>query len=233
MKEHERDSIRSFSFYSHNCIDKLPHYLFNDLCIKTERKCFQSCLVCDMKNDVLLQQFLFWSFTNKFGSVKYTSFYLTHRYFVCHPENVVNLWEEKLTYFKPNPTCWSKYSIWEPVPHELTLEHQFFLLSCLPNFQNQKWDKHVNITRFCQQFPNSCRFYAGSSRNHIIQAFFFKEESESVIKLCVKIIMGENTAVSYVNRKSKNTLDQKCDISFEIIQTALLYTTEDKKEFCM
>ena len=45
--------------------------------------------------------------------------------------------------------------------------------------------------------------------------------------------MGENTAVLYANRKSKNTLDQKCDISFEIIQTALLYTTEEKKEFCM
>ena len=84
--------------------------------------------------------------------------------------------------------------------HELTLEYQFFLLSCLPNFYKWKWDKLVNITRFCQRFPNSSRFYPGSPCNKIIEAFFLREESDSVIESCVKNIRGENTTVPYVNR---------------------------------
>ena len=152
--------------------------------------------------------------------MKYTAFYLTHRYFVCHPESVAELWEENLMLFRSNPTYQSANSIWEPVPHDLTLEHQFFLLSCLPNFHKWKWAKHVDITRFCQQFPNSCRFYPGSTRNRIIQAFFFREESESVIIACVKNIRGENTIVLYVNPKSKKTLDQEidCDILSEVLK---------------
>ena len=158
--------------------------------------------------------------------MKYTAFYLTHRYFVCHPESVAELWEENLMLFRSNPTYRSANSIWEPVPHDLTLEHQFFLLSCLPNFHKWKWDKRVNITRFCQRFPNSCRFYPGSPRNRIIQAFSFREETESVIRVCVKNIRGENTIVPYVNPKSKKTLDQKidCDILSEVLKiTVSLY----------
>ena len=96
----------------------------------------------------------------------------------------------------------------------------FFLLSCLQIFHKSKWDNSVNRTRFCQRFPNSCRFYAGSPRNRITQTFFFREESRSVIKSCVKNITGENTIVPYVNRKSKKTLDQEidCDISSEVLK---------------
>ena len=123
--------------------------------------------------------------------MKYTAFYLTHRYFVCHPESVAELWEENLMLFRSNPTYQSANSIWEPVPHG-----------------------------FCQQFPYSCRFYPGSPRNRIIQAFFFREESESVIRACVKNIRGENTIVPYVNPKSKKTLDQEidCDILSEVLK---------------
>ena len=74
-----------------------------------------------------------------------------HRYFVCHPESVAELWEENLILFRSNPTYRSAKLIWEPVSHKLTLEHPFFLLSCLPNFHKWKCDKHVNITRFCQR----------------------------------------------------------------------------------
>ena len=84
--------------------------------------------------------------------MKYTAFYLTHSDFVCHPESLADLWEENLILFRSNPTYQSAKSIWKPVPHELTLEHQFFLLSCLPNFRKWKLDKHVNITRFCQNY---------------------------------------------------------------------------------
>ena len=88
------------------------------------------------------------------------------------------------------------------------------------------WDKCVNITRFCQRFTNSCRFYPGSPCNQIIQAFFLREESDSVIESCVKNIRGESTIVPYVNRKSKKTLDQEidCDISSELLKiTASLF----------
>ena len=97
---------------------------------------------------------------------------------------------------------------------QLTLERQFFLLSCLPNFRKWKWDKCVDITRFCQRFPNSCRFYAGSPSNQIIQEF------SSVIKSCMKNIRGENTIVPYVYQKSKKTLDQEidCDITSEVLK---------------
>ena len=86
--------------------------------------------------------------------MKYTAFYLTHRYFVCYPESVAGLWEVNLMLFRSNPAYQSPNSIWEPVRHDLTLERQFFLLSCLPNFHKWKCDKHVDITRFCQQFQN-------------------------------------------------------------------------------
>ena len=151
--------------------------------------------------------------------MKNTAFYLTLRYFVCHPESVAELWQENLILFRSNPTYRSANSIWKPVAHELTLEHHFFLLSCLPNFHKWKWDKRVNITRFCQRFPTSCRFYPGSPCNQIIQAFFLREEFDSVIQSCVKNIRGENTIVPYVNQKSKKTLDQEidCDISSEVL----------------
>ena len=151
--------------------------------------------------------------------MKYTAFYLIHRYFVCRPESVADVREENLILFRSNPTYRSANSIWKPVAHELTLEHHFFLLSCLPNFHKWKWDKRVNITRFCQRFPTSCRFYPGSPCNQIIQAFFLREEFDSVIQSCVKNIRGENTIVPYVNQKSKKTLDQEidCDISSEVL----------------
>ena len=139
--------------------------------------------------------------------MKYTAFYLIHRYFVCRPESVADVREENLILFRSNPTYRSANSIWEPAPHELTLEHQFFLLSCLPYFHKWKWNKRVNITRFCQRLPNSCRFYAGSRCNQIIQAFFLREESDTVIESCVKNFRNENTVVPYVNQKNKKTLD--------------------------
>ena len=155
--------------------------------------------------------------------MKYTAFYLTHRYFVCHPESVAELWKENLILFRSNPTYRSANSIWEPVPHELTLEHQFFLLPCLPNFHRWKWDKCVNITRFCQRFPTSCRFYPGPPCNQIIQTFFLREESDQVIGSCVKNFRSENTTVTYVNRKRKKTWDQEidCDISSEVLKISL------------
>ena len=64
-----------------------------------------------------------------------------HRYFVCHPESVAELWKENLILFRSNPTYQSAKS-----------ERPFFLLSRLPNFRKWKCDKHVNITRFCQIF---------------------------------------------------------------------------------
>ena len=69
------------------------------------------------------------------------------------------------------------------------------------------------------KIPNSCRFYPDSPCNQIIQTFFFREESDSVIKSCLKNIRGENTIVPYVNQKSKKTLDQEidCDISSEVL----------------
>lgn len=55
--------------------------------------------------------------------MEYTAFYLTHSYFVCHPESVAELWEENQMLFRSDPTYWSANSIWEPVSHELNLEH--------------------------------------------------------------------------------------------------------------
>ena len=36
MKEHQKDSIPVVSFYSHNCVGKLPQYLLYDFCIKMQ-----------------------------------------------------------------------------------------------------------------------------------------------------------------------------------------------------
>ena len=138
--------------------------------------------------------------------MKYKAFYLIHRYFVCHPESMADLRDENLILFRSNPTYRSANLIWEPAPYELTLEHQFFLLSFLPYFHKWKWNKRVNITRFCQRLPNSCRFFAGSPCNQIIQAFFLREESDTVIESCVKNFRSGNTVVPYVNKKKTKRL---------------------------
>ena len=41
---------------------------------------------------------------DRFGSVEYTAFYLTHKYFVYHLESVAELWEENLILFRSNRT---------------------------------------------------------------------------------------------------------------------------------
>ena len=137
-------------------------------------------------------------------------------------QKVWQSYARKTDAIRSNPTYQLAKSIWEPVPHKLSLEHQFFLLSCLSNFHKWKYDKRVNITRFCQRFPNSGRFYPGSPINQIIQLFFLQRRTW-VIRACVKNIRGENTTAPYVNPKSKKIPDSVAVIADSAAKTYLRF----------
>lgn len=105
--------------------------------------------------------------------------------------------------FRSNPINTIEYSIWNPSPASLSMENEFFLLSCLPNFHKWQWEKFVTRLKFEQKFSNSCRDYPGSPRNRIIQAFNYRNESYKVIESCLKAIRGEAFEFPYVSRKRK------------------------------
>ena len=73
---------------------------------------------------------------------------------------------------------------------QLSMEDQFSVLSLLPNHHKWQWNKFVKSLRFEQRLSSTSRYYPGSPRNRIIQAFCFRDDFREICNQCVKNILG-------------------------------------------
>ena len=73
---------------------------------------------------------------------------------------------------------------------QLSMEDQFSILSILPNHHKWPWKEVVKSLRFEQRLSSTRRYYPGSPRNRIIQAFCFRDDFREICIQCVKNILG-------------------------------------------
>lgn len=75
---------------------------------------------------------------------------------------------------------------------QLTLEEQMLALSALPNHHKWVWPgKKYNSIKFEQHFSTSIRWSPGSPRNRIIQSIFSRDDSDELVRCCLKNVLGE------------------------------------------
>ena len=110
------------------------------------------------------------------------------RYFFC-PASSRDDWRNDLNQFRSNPGT----PVQQPMLTSdllsddtvLDLKQQFSLINQLPNLHKWPWDgAKVNIYHL-QKFSIASRWYPGSPRNRIIQAFCYRDEPRNIVFDCL------------------------------------------------
>ena len=73
---------------------------------------------------------------------------------------------------------------------QLPMEYQFSVLSLLPNYQKWQWKDVVKSVKLKQQLSSTCRYFPGSPRIRIIQAFCFRDDFMEICNQGVRNILG-------------------------------------------
>ena len=73
---------------------------------------------------------------------------------------------------------------------QLSIEDQFSVLSFLPNHHKWQWKNVVKSVRLKQRLSSKRRYFPGSPRNRIIQAFSFRDDFMEICNQCVRNILG-------------------------------------------
>nr|XP_047127569.1 uncharacterized protein LOC105848429 [Hydra vulgaris] len=142
------------------------------------------------------------------------------RFFVCQPSEKAEEWENSLMFHRSNPQGNSSYGkLWTAIQENPSLENQFSLLSDLPNHHKWMWDKLVKILRYELKFSTTCRYFPGSPRNRILQAFFYRNNYVNIKRSCLKNIFNIKETFKYPS--SKGNLAFKSSVAKKIRLSSL------------
>lgn len=106
-------------------------------------------------------------------------------------------------------------------------------LSALPNHHKWVWPgKKYNSIKFEQHFSTSIRWSPGSPRNRIIQSIFSRDDSDELVRCCLKNVLGEKVCFDYGKkrtiRKSKSASSNRTNQ--HSLREALGYSEEEAQE---
>ena len=81
----------------------------------------------------------------------------------------------------------------------LSLTGQFRVISSIPNYHRWCWPNINSKSQFKyeQRFSTSCKYYPGSPRNRIVQAWCYRDDPLPIINACIRNILGVECGVPY------------------------------------
>ena len=130
---------------------------------------------------------------------------------MCSSDNNM-FWQRELLQFR---LLGSSQDVWNmntsTTSVEMNISNQFKFMSTIPNYHKWCWEGEKNLQlKNEQRFSSCCTRYPDSSRNRIIQALCFRDESHLIVFAVVKCIVGENSEIPYkiikeMKRQSKES----------------------------
>ncbi|XP_057301689.1 uncharacterized protein LOC130636098 [Hydractinia symbiolongicarpus] len=230
MDDVNMEKIRSIKLYqtmrnSENCNEKKKNVTSRN--IKGNKNSFyntMSSIMPTIQSEKVKCLFVFGITLHNSQKFEANENKIENRHVICDNKEICSTLQPQIVKYRSKSTFSQsiRRCLLQQYPSVISLNDQFSIISSLSNHHRWDWPASSLQLKYEQRFSTSMKYYPGSPRNRIIQAWCYRNDPGNIIDACLNNLFGSKCEIPYSKKRSGEPYRKRYPVAVRSKQAATI-----------